>query len=343
LWRRCKFCSVYSASSWSEWKGSCKGQSLFGYLERSWANDIQWCSLCIFCIRKRRQAAPVAARPPPKTKKPALRRAEAREKLNEVTEVVSLVRATSVQSRDGAEDDEGKLDVVETRSVLEREWWVWQYNNICSNTILTILRSAICLSTLHAPAPPEPAKLSPETPITDDAALPASLPQSDSIDPTATTTTSAPESETILKLQVCGHEFHADCLTSWFVLRKTSCPICRSVYMSKEAMQQHDEEERIALGGDVTPAVLETGNANQLTAEPVSNWRYFLHGSRIRRQQEARAQTQSQPAMELQNRTPETGEQAGPGPGPEPSATVDVAVPQPDQPSRPRWQRLLRL
>jgi hypothetical protein len=278
--------------------------------------------LCIFCIRKRRQAAPVAARPPPKTKKPALRRAEAREKLNEVTEVVSLVRATSVQSRDGTEDDDGKLDVVETRSVLERE-------------------CAICLSTLHAPAPPEPAKLSPETPITDDAALPASLPQSDSTDPTATTTTSAPESETILKLQVCGHEFHADCLTSWFVLRKTSCPICRSVYMSKEAMQQHDEEERIALGGNVTPAVLETGNANQLTPEPVSNWRYFLHGSHIRRQQEAQAQTQSQPAVELQNRTPETGEQAGPGP--EPSATGDVAVPPSDQPSRPRWQRLLRL
>ena len=53
--------------------------------------------------------------------------------------------------------------------------------------------------------------------------------------------------------------------------------------MSKEAMEQHDEEERIALGGDVTPAVLEAGTAVQSQAVPVSNWRYFLHGSGIRR------------------------------------------------------------
>jgi hypothetical protein len=276
--------------------------------------------LCIFCIRKRRQAVPVPTRLPPKTKKPALRRAEAREKLIEVTEVVSLTGSTSSQSRDGTENDEGKLKAVETRSVLERE-------------------CAICLSTLHAPAPPEPAKLSPEAPITDAAALPASLPQSDAADSTATTTPTAPESETILKLQVCGHEFHADCLVSWFVLRKTSCPICRSMYMSKEALEQHDEEERIALGGDPTPAVLEAGAANQPQAQPVSNWRYFLHGSGIRRLPGAQAQAQSQPAVELQNRTPGTGEQAG---AVAPVAG-ETAVPQPEQPSRPRWQRLLRM
>ena len=62
-------------------------------------------------------------RPLPKAKKPALRRAEAREKLNEVTEVVSLAGSSSSQHRDGADDDnEGALGVVETRSVLEREW-----------------------------------------------------------------------------------------------------------------------------------------------------------------------------------------------------------------------------
>ncbi|KAG9193288.1 hypothetical protein G6011_03323 [Alternaria panax] len=196
---------------------------------------------------------------------------------------------------------------------------------------------AICLSTLHAPAPPEPAKLSPETPITDAAALPASLPQSDSVDPTATTATTAPESETILKLQVCGHEFHADCLVSWFVLRKTSCPICRSMYMSKEAMEQHDEEERIALGGEPTPAALEAGSADQPQAQPVSNWRYFLHRSGIRRHQQA--ETQTQPAVEMQNRTPQTAE-----PGVAGAAVAgDAVVQQPEQPSRSRWQRLLRL
>ncbi len=68
----------------------------------------------------------MTARPAPKAKKPALRRAEAREKLNEVTEVVSLAATTSsLQSRNGADNDTAaKLDVVETRSVLEREWYV---------------------------------------------------------------------------------------------------------------------------------------------------------------------------------------------------------------------------
>ncbi|KAI4939223.1 uncharacterized protein J4E92_000507 [Alternaria infectoria] len=197
-----------------------------------------------------------------------------------------------------------------------------------------------------------------KTPITDAAALPASLPQStdpstspsssDAADQTPTTT---PDSETILKLLVCSHEFHADCLVSWFVLRKTSCPICRSMYMSKEALDQHDEEERIALGGDATPAALEAGTANQTpTPRPMSNWQYFLHGSGIRRQQaveartNAQAQAQAQPAVELQDRTPQTGEQsedandaAAAAAGP-----ADTAVQQPDQPSRSRWQRLLR-
>ncbi|KAI4635422.1 uncharacterized protein J4E87_000373 [Alternaria ethzedia] len=290
-------------------------------------------------------AVPVPVRRPlPKAKKPALRRAEAREKLNEVTEVVSLTGSSSSQHRDGADDDnEGALGAVETRSVLERE-------------------CAICLSTLHAPAPPEPAKLSPETPITDAAALPASLPQStdpsaprpsssDPADQTPTATT--PDSETILKLLVCSHEFHADCLVSWFVLRKTSCPICRSMYMSKEALDQHDEEERIALGGDATPAALEAGTANQTPAPlPMSNWQYFLHGSGIRRQQaveartnaqaEAQTQAQAQPAVELQDRAPQTGEQTEDANGTVAAGPVDTAVQQPDQPFRSRWQRILR-
>ena len=219
-----------------------------------------------------------------------------------------------------------------------------------------ILLSAICLSTLHAPAPPEPAKLSPETPITHAAALPASLPQStdpsttpSSSDPADQTPTTTPDSETILKLLVCSHEFHADCLVSWFVLRKTSCPICRSMYMSKEALDQHDEEERIALGGDVTPAALEAGTANQTPAPlPMSNWQYFLHGSGIRRQQaveartNAQAQAQAQPAVELQDRTPQTEEQSADANGTVAAGPADTAVQQSDQPSRTRWQRLLR-
>lgn len=113
-------------------------------------------------------------------------------------------------------------------------------------------------------------------------------------------------------------------------------------------MEQHDEEERIALGGDPTPAVLEAGTVNQPQTQPVSNWRYFLHGSGIRRHQEAQAQTQAQvqPPVEMQNRTPQTGEQAESGV----AVAVAAEAPaqqqqqqQPEQPSRPRWQRLLRL
>lgn len=188
--------------------------------------------LCVFCIRKRRQ--PVA--PTPRIRKPALQRAEARERLNSVTEVSHVTESQSSPKED-------KTSSVETRSVLERE-------------------CAICLSTLHAPSPPEPAKLSAES-ITDEATKP----------PSAKDVTLA-EPEQILKLQVCGHEFHAECLVSWVVLRKTSCPICRAVYLSKEEMQSLDDEAQLA--ETPTPAVVEAQ-----TAAPISNWRYFLHGHNV--------------------------------------------------------------
>jgi hypothetical protein len=69
-------------------------------------------------------------RPVRKAKKPALRRAEARERLLEVTDV-SNITAVAGASRNGPDEvkpdvetrtDEVKPDV-ETRSVLEREWY----------------------------------------------------------------------------------------------------------------------------------------------------------------------------------------------------------------------------
>ena len=96
---------------------------------------------------------------------------------------------------------------------------------------------------------------------------------------------------------------------------------------------------------------LEAGTANQTPAPlPMSNWQYFLHGSGIRRQQaveartnaQAEAQTQTQPAVELQDRTPQTGEQSGDANGTVAVGPADTAVQQSDQPSRSRWQRLLR-
>jgi len=194
-------------------------------------------------------------------------------------------------------------------------------------------KSAICLSALYAPAPPEPAKLSPDTPITDAAALPASMPVSDD---DTTTTTDMPDAETILKLSICGHEFHTDCLVSWFVLRKTSCPICRSVYMSKEALEQHDEEEQLALNAGMPPAVLEEGRAGQPQGPPVRNWHYFLRGRNATRREAV--QTQGQPAVEMQTRTPRSG-------GEVVAETVNdggAAAAPVEAPARSPLQRLLR-
>lgn len=145
--------------------------------------------------------------------------------------------------------------------------------------------SAICLSTLHAPAPPEPAKLSDE-PVTDEAARPPSI-----RDATIT------EPEVILKLQVCQHEFHADCLVSWFVLRKTSCPICRAEYYSKEAMQELEAEDQAAIDAATPSANIEA----QAPAPVVSNWRYFVRGRDVFRNQN-RDQTQTGTQRTIQHR-----------------------------------------
>ncbi|KAL6711595.1 hypothetical protein ACN47E_004529 [Coniothyrium glycines] len=228
--------------------------------------------LCVFCIRKRRQATPVAPRA---AKKPALRRAEARERLDSVTEVsnVTTTTTTTVQEADPSPASAVKADAAETRSVLERE-------------------CAICLSALYAPSPPEPALLAsspdsnPTSPVTDPPAT----------NPPSTTDTTPATPEQILKLRVCGHEFHAECLVSWVVLRKTSCPICRAVYLSKEEMQLLDNEagapgpaeQENSPTTTVTPAAVEAQ-----TPIPISNWRYFVHGHSVfSRQGQTQAQRQ---------------------------------------------------
>lgn len=148
--------------------------------------------------------------------------------------------------------------------------------------MLTFLLSAICLSTLHAPSPPEPARLGGET-VTGEAAKPPSIKDIATAEP-----------EQILKLRVCGHEFHAECLVSWVVLRKTSCPICRAVYLSKEEMQSLDDEAQPA--AEVTPSAIE-----MQTPIPVSNWRYFVHGQNVfNNPSRARPQPQTQAPTRMQ-------------------------------------------
>ncbi|KAF2878062.1 hypothetical protein BDV95DRAFT_556606 [Massariosphaeria phaeospora] len=95
---------------------------------------------------------------------------------------------------------------------------------------------AICLSTLHAPSPPEPAKLVNEAIAADGA--------DDAVKAGSMSNASLSEQEVILRLKVCGHEFHAECLTSWFSIRKHSCPICRAIYYTKTEEVVPDEQQQ---------------------------------------------------------------------------------------------------
>lgn len=105
-------------------------------------------------------------------------------------------------------------------------------------------------------------------------------------------------------------------------------------------MEQHDEEERIALGGaPIIPAEdLEAQRAAQPQRPPVRNWRYFLHGrNAFRRGREERAQSQApvQPEVEMQDRSAVSAEQQQAGT--EAPAPAEV---QPEQPVRSRIQRI---
>lgn len=83
---------------------------------------------------------------------------------------------------------------------------------------------AICLSTLYAPSPPEPVKVA-------GGSAPAKAPSVSGL-------SLKEENEEILRLNVCGHEYHHGCLLSWFMVRKYSCPICRAVYYQSKKPEE---------------------------------------------------------------------------------------------------------
>lgn len=132
-----------------------------------------------------------------------------------------------------------------------------------SHTVSPILTwdSAICLSTLHTPSPPEPAKLSKGNEVAEGTARPPSI--------------SSSEQEEILRLKECGHEFHAECLISWVVLNKKSCPICRTIYYHEESEKPADIEAQTLATTDHESAPAEPTASAQ---RPVTNWRYFRTG-----------------------------------------------------------------
>ena len=122
------------------------------------------------------------------------------------------------------------------------------------------------MSTLHAPAAPEPAKLSFENGVADEATrLPAS---------------SDVEEEEVFKLKECGHEFHSYCLVSWTMLRKTSCPVCRTVFYYEEPEKTTDPEVQTSSIERRPPAV----EPPTTSAPPsVTNWHYLSTDQSTRR------------------------------------------------------------
>jgi hypothetical protein len=257
-------------------------------MKQQQANKYEIFSLCVFCIRKRQRNAatpmPIRVR---KEKKPALRRAEARERLKQFTES-SDVSSEPKSTVDGQTETREQVPAVaETSSISEQEWYA--LSNL--STIIIVYtkntHSAICLSTLHAPAPPEPALLAP----TNNSPIDEAATQQPMASPTSTESSSDPEA--ILKLHTCSHTFHAECLVSWFVLRKTTCPICRTAYISKEDMQAYEEEEAAETAPAEQLTVVEPpAAAAQGSAGTVTNWRYFWAGESVRGRENALAATQ---------------------------------------------------
>lgn len=44
----------------------------------------------------------------------------------------------------------------------------------------------------------------------------------------------------ILPLDTCKHRFHAACLTSWFLLEKYDCPVCKRKYFDPRGRRRSD-------------------------------------------------------------------------------------------------------
>ncbi|KAF1963848.1 hypothetical protein CC80DRAFT_498953 [Byssothecium circinans] len=174
-----------------------------------------------------------------KTKVPEIGREEARIRLAGATEVVKGEEGKEVYRYEfkGTEVEGEKDGVVETESVMGDD-------------------CAICLCSLHAPAPPAPAKVASETSVGLETNESSSVKERSTRVPEVVGK-SLSEQEVILRLRVCGHEFHAECLVSWCALGKVNCPICRAVYFEKEGKGQKSDGESSGSETDV-----ETGGVS---------------------------------------------------------------------------------
>lgn len=96
--------------------------------------------------------------------------------------------------------------------------------------------SPICIGPLVGPLMPEPAHTVGDDPpqTLDQASTVAHKTQSRS---EGEGTTARPdntdldmEDDDILTLNTCGHSFHSKCLSSWFLIERHDCPVCRTAY-----------------------------------------------------------------------------------------------------------------
>lgn len=63
----------------------------------------------------------------------------------------------------------------------------------------------------------------------------------------------------ILKLRSCGHWFHARCLSSWFLIDRYDCPVCRKSYWEGKAKRVGPMEAFLRSEYTPTPTVARMG------------------------------------------------------------------------------------
>lgn len=49
----------------------------------------------------------------------------------------------------------------------------------------------------------------------------------------------------VLTLNTCKHSFHAACLTSWFLLEKYNCPVCKGKYFDPKGRFHLDARRQV--------------------------------------------------------------------------------------------------
>lgn len=65
----------------------------------------------------------------------------------------------------------------------------------------------------------------------------------------------------ILKLKSCGHWFHARCLSSWFLIDRYDCPVCRKSYWEGKVKRRGPMETFLRNNYSPAPTVARLGFA----------------------------------------------------------------------------------